>query len=70
MVADALDARDFGRLAKIDRNGALFRLAHPTPDHLMPALYCLGLVDPTDRLTFFNEGIDLGCTSMRSFIFS
>lgn len=70
LVADALESRDFARLARIDRTAALFRKAHPTPDHLMPALYCLGLVDPADRLTFFNEGIDLGCTSMRSFIFS
>lgn len=70
LVADVLEARDFDRLAGIDRTSPLFRHAHPTPDHFMPALYCLGLVDPSDTLTFFNEGIDLGCTSMRSFVFS
>jgi 4,5-DOPA dioxygenase extradiol len=69
-VASALEQRDFEFLASLDRSSALFRKAHPTPDHLVPALYCLGLVDRCDRLTFFNEGIDLGCTSMRSFIFS
>lgn len=69
-VAEAMEARDFKLLAGMDRASPLFRRAHPTPDHLMPALYCLGLVDPGDGLTFFNQGIDLGCTSMRSFIFS
>ena len=28
--------------------------------HMMPALYCLGLVEDGDRLTVFIEGIDLG----------
>ena len=70
LVAEALEQRDFGQLAGLDRASALFRRAHPTPDHLMPALYCLGLVDRDDTLNFFNEGIDLGCTSMRSFIFA
>jgi len=70
LTADALDQRNFDALARIDRSSALFRKAHPTPDHLIPAFYCLGLVDPEDTLTFFNEGIDLGCTAMRSFIFS
>ena len=70
LVADALEARDFARLAGVDRNSALFRRAHPMPDHLMPALYCLGLADVRDTLTFFNDGIDLGGTSMRSFVFS
>lgn len=69
-VAEALEARDFARLAGMDRTSPLFRRAHPTPDHLMPALYCLGLVDSGDTLCFFNQGIDLGCTSMRSFIFA
>ena len=70
LVAEAIEDRDFARLAGVDRASTLFRRAHPTPDHLTPALYCLGLVDDRDTLTFFNEGIDLGCTSMRSFLFS
>jgi 4,5-DOPA dioxygenase extradiol len=70
LMASALTSRDFGGLAGMDRSSPLFRKAHPTPDHLIPAFYCLGLVDAVDSLTFFNEGIDLGGTSMRSFVFS
>ena len=70
LVAEALEDRDFARLAGVNRDSTLFQRAHPTPDHLIPVLYCLGLVDNRDTLTFFNEGIDLGCTSMRSFLFS
>lgn len=66
----ALASGDFAALARVDRNGALFRKAHPTPDHYMPALYCAGLADADDEIHFFNEGMDLGCTSMRSFIFT
>jgi 4,5-DOPA dioxygenase extradiol len=69
LTARALEERDFAGLANLDRASALFRRAHPTPDHLIPAFYCLGLVETQDSLIFFNEGIDLGCTSMRSFIF-
>lgn len=70
LSARALESRDFSLLTSLDRQGALFRKAHPTPDHLIPALMCLGLVDERDQLTVFNEGIVLGCTSMRSFIFA
>jgi len=69
-VAGKLQDRDFGALTGYDRSSALFQKAHPTPDHYVPAMYCLGLADPSDDLTFFNEGIDLGCTSMRSVILS
>ncbi|MFV0321808.1 MAG: 4,5-DOPA dioxygenase extradiol [Alphaproteobacteria bacterium] len=69
MTAQAIENRNFSKLAEIDRYSALFRKAHPTADHFMPALYCLGLAEPTDKLTFFNEGMDLGSISMRSFIF-
>lgn len=70
LTAHALESRDFGLLTGLDRQSTLFRKAHPTPDHLIPALYCLGLVEPDDNLILFNQGIDLGCTSMRSFIFA
>lgn len=68
-IANTLKERDFSQLINIDRQATLFRKAHPTAEHFMPMLYCLGLVDPSDGLTFFNEDMDLGSISMRSFIF-
>lgn len=70
LSATALENRDFSQLTNLDQSSTLFRKAHPTPDHFIPAMYCLGLAEPGDTLTFFNEGIDLGCTSMRSFNFA
>lgn len=43
------------------------RMAHPTYDHFLPLLYVLGVEDPSDSRAFFNEGIDMGSISMRSF---
>ncbi|HXT09300.1 MAG TPA: 4,5-DOPA dioxygenase extradiol [Roseiarcus sp.] len=57
-VAEALDG---SRLA---------RLAHPTPEHFLPALYPLGVADAKDELSFFSESFDLGSISMRSFLLS
>ena len=70
LTSNALESHNFARLTGLGRTSALFRKAHPTPDHFIPAMYCLGLVAQDDTLTFFNEGIDLGCTSMRSFVFA
>lgn len=69
-AADAIASGAFDRLRDLDRRSHAFRLAHPTPDHFIPAMYCLGLVEETDSPAFFNEGIDFGTTSMRSFLFS
>ena len=67
--AAAITDRDTGALTGVDRAGALFRQAHPTPDHFIPALFVMGMAGPKDDLAFFNEGIDLGTVSMRSFVF-
>lgn len=39
-------------------------LAVPTPDHLLPLLYVLGMQRPTDIVTFPVEGFDGGAVSM------
>lgn len=44
------------------------RLAVPTDDHYRPLISSLSLVDADEGLHFFNESIDLGSVSMRSFI--
>jgi 4,5-DOPA dioxygenase extradiol len=56
------DAIDFLSL------GSLARFAHPTYDHFLPFLYCLGLVDPGGPSQTFCEGFQWPGISMRSFI--
>lgn len=65
LVAEAIAEHRFGALAEADRLGALMRQAHPTVEHFLPLLYTLGVADPADEVTFFNEGIDLASVSMR-----
>ncbi len=57
--SDAIDFLSLGSLAK---------LAHPSHDHFLPFLYCLGLVDPGGPAQTFCEGFQWPGISMRSFV--
>lgn len=48
--------------------GGAARPSIPTDDHYRPMLAAMSLLDPDEQLDFFNEKIDLGSVSMRSFI--
>ena len=69
-VADAIASRDLGKLTDIGRLGRLAQIAHPTPEHYLPILYSMAVTDNDDKLDFFNDTIDLGSISMRSFVFA
>ncbi len=69
IFAAAIADRDTRALTGVDRAGAAFRMAHPHPDHFIPALFIMGLARPQDDLAFFNARMDLGSISMRSFVF-
>ena len=49
--------------------GRTATLAHPSYDHLLPLFYILGLQQPNEQVTYFNEKIEMGSISMRSMIF-
>ncbi|MFT3689102.1 4,5-DOPA dioxygenase extradiol [Paenirhodobacter sp.] len=68
-VAERLADRDIAALADRRGMGALLQMAHPTPDHYIPALTIAGAADAKDRLAFLNASIDLASLSMRSFVF-
>jgi 4,5-DOPA dioxygenase extradiol len=63
-------ARDGAGVAEALDGSRTARLAHPTPEHFLPALYPLGVADEKDELSFFSESFDLGSISMRSFLLS
>lgn len=69
LFADRLAARDFAALADGAGLGRLFRMAHPSVDHYLPALTIAGSSDARDQLTSMNDAIDLGSVSMRAFVF-
>jgi 4,5-DOPA dioxygenase extradiol len=68
--ARKIEARDAIGFADIIGAGRVAKLANPTPEHVLPTLYALGVADEKDDLKFFNLGFDLGSLSMRSFVLS
>ncbi|MDX2285376.1 MAG: class III extradiol ring-cleavage dioxygenase [Bacteroidia bacterium] len=70
-IKQQLDAREVGQLIRYESSHPLGKLAAPTPDHFVPVLYSLGLMDSQDGLSYFYEGApSLPAFSERSFILS
>jgi 4,5-DOPA dioxygenase extradiol len=66
VMVEAVDSRDFGKVADFQKLGAVARQAHPTHDHFLPLLYALGVAEDGEEIVHFNKGFDLGSISMRS----
>lgn len=64
-----LEARNFKDLTNYLTSHKLGKLASPTPDHYVPLLYSLGMMDKKDKLDFFYETAPtIPAFSERSFI--
>jgi 4,5-DOPA dioxygenase extradiol len=69
-VKDAVRAHDAVSLAEPQKWGdALLATAHPTAEHYLPLLYCMGSTDEGDRVSYPYEGFDFGSISMRAILF-
>ncbi len=68
LSADLIKTHSIVKLARYKELGSAAALAIPTDEHYLPMLYALGTLGPADEVMFFNEQIDLGSVSMRSFI--
>lgn len=67
-TAVALRERQVGRLLDPYGSWAEARIAVPTDDHYRPMVAALSLLEDGEDIRFFNESIDIGSISMRSFI--
>jgi 4,5-DOPA dioxygenase extradiol len=68
-IKKQLDERNFNNVVNYETSHKLGKLAAPTPDHYVPVLYSLGLMDTKDELEYFYEGApSLPAFSERSFI--
>lgn len=67
-IATAIEQQDKAHLAQIlqTEHG---RMSHPTLDHYLPLLYCVGATSEGDNPTWLVEGFDHGL-SMRSVLWS
>lgn len=64
-----IDERNFENIINYESSHQLGKLAAPTPDHFVPVLYSLGLMDKSDEVKYFYEGIPtIPAFSERSFI--
>jgi 4,5-DOPA dioxygenase extradiol len=64
-----LDGRNFTNIINYETSHKLGKLAAPTPDHYVPVLYSLGLMDKQDELKYFYEGAPtIPAFSERSFL--
>lgn len=69
-VKTAVEAHDAGALAAPQNWGeTLLATAHPTVEHYLPLLYCMGSTDEGDEISYPYEGFDFGSISMRAVLF-
>ncbi|GAB4043157.1 dioxygenase family protein [Spirosoma jeollabukense] len=68
-LKEQLDTRAVTNIINYQSSHSLGKLASPTPDHFVPVLYSLGLMEPTDELRYFYEApSSMPALSERSFI--
>lgn len=68
-IKKQIDERNFSNIINYETSHKLGKLASPTPDHFVPVLYSLGLMDTTDNIDYFYETAPtLPAFSERSFI--
>lgn len=69
-VKNAIETRDTTSLAAPDSWGKpLAALAHPTLEHYVPLLYCMGSTTEHDTVSYPYEGFEYGSLSMRMALF-
>lgn len=69
-VKAAVDARDVTALVDPKKWGkALLATAHPTAEHYLPLLYCMGSTEEEDEVSYPHEGFAFGSISMRMILF-
>ena len=67
-MASAVMSGNHAEVVDFLRLGELASLAHPSHDHFLPLLYCLGLAEPDAEVRTFCEGFQWPGVSMRSFV--
>lgn len=70
-IKKQIDERKIENIINYETSHKLGKLAAPTPDHFVPVLYSLGLLDKKDEIKYFYEGTpSLPAFSERSFVIS
>lgn len=65
-IAEYLSNGKLAALQDFQKLGVVAQQAHPTYEHLLPLLYCVGAVDADETPQFFNTSFQAASISMRS----
>ena len=69
-VKGAVEARNVDALTSPQTWGeGLLAKAHPSVEHYLPLLYCMGSSDEEDAVSYPHEGFNFGSISMRAILF-
>ena len=69
-VKEAVESRNSEALTAPEKWGeGLLSTAHPSVEHYLPLLYCMGSTDEKDAISYPYEGFDFGSISMRMIFF-
>lgn len=68
LATTAMDNQDIDLLIRPDKITKAAGLAVPTDDHYRPMLAAMALLDHDEHPSYFNDVIEMGSISMRSFI--
>ena len=70
-ITKQINTRNFTDIINYETSHKLGKLAAPTPDHFVPVLYSLGLMDRQDEVMhFYDKAASIPAFSERSFIIS
>ena len=69
-LLDALPDGTAVAVIDFQKMGSVVAQVHPTHDHFLPLLYCLGLKTDKDEVRGFNENFQWPAVSMRSIVIS
>ncbi len=68
-LSKQINEREFNKIIQYETSHPLGKLAAPTPDHFVPVLYSLGLMDAKDEIRYFYDAKStVPAFSERSFI--
>ena len=68
LLKKLIDARDHASLIDYSTLGMAVRLAVPTPEHYLPALYALALQAENEKVSYFNDLPVAGSLTMTGFV--
>jgi len=69
-IGDLIVSGDHEAIVHYERLGDAARRSVPTSEHFLPLLYILGMQQPGEGLSFFNDAVTMGSLSMRSLLLS